>query len=81
MSNAFTHSKIELHVLGDGWGGASGLPPQAAATLTELRFPSPGLRAKHATLGINPTNHSYSVRVAISLRRYSQLIFYRFTKE
>ena len=26
--------------------------PQAAATLTELRFPSPGLRAKHATLGI-----------------------------
>ena len=25
--------------------------PQAAATLTELRFHSPGLRAKHATLG------------------------------
>ena len=22
MSNAFTHSKIELQVLGDGWGGA-----------------------------------------------------------
>ena len=30
--------------------------PQAAATLTELRFPSPGLRAKHATLGMRPTN-------------------------
>ena len=30
--------------------------PQAAATLTELRFPSPGLRAKHATLGKHPTN-------------------------
>ena len=29
---------------------------QAAATLTELRFPSPGLRAKHATLGMRPTN-------------------------
>ena len=28
--------------------------PQAAATLTELRFPSPGLRAKHATLGKRP---------------------------
>ena len=28
--------------------------PQAAATLTELRFPSPGLRAKHATLGMLP---------------------------
>ena len=28
--------------------------PQAAATLTELRFPSPGLRAKHATLGKHP---------------------------
>ena len=28
--------------------------PQAAATLTELRFPSPGLRAKHATLGSYP---------------------------
>ena len=27
---------------------------QAAATLTELRFPSPGLRAKHATLGKRP---------------------------
>ena len=24
------------------------------ATLTELRFPSPGLRAKHATLGMPP---------------------------
>ena len=31
--------------------------PQAAATLTELRFPSPGLRAKHATLG-SPTNQA-----------------------
>ena len=28
--------------------------PQAAATLTELRFPSPGLRAQHATLGSYP---------------------------
>ena len=32
-----------------------GLTPELAspqaATLTELRFPSPGLRAKHATLG------------------------------
>ena len=28
--------------------------PQAATTLTELRFPSPGLRAKHATLGKRP---------------------------
>ena len=28
--------------------------PQAAATLTELRFPSPGLRAQHATLGKRP---------------------------
>ena len=27
---------------------------QAAATLKELRFPSPGLRAKHATLGKHP---------------------------
>ena len=26
------------------------------ATLKELRFPSPGLRAKHATLGKRPTN-------------------------
>ena len=31
-----------------------GRRPQAAATLTELRFPSPGLRAKHATLGMRP---------------------------
>ena len=31
-------------------------PSQAAATLKELRFPSPGLRAKHATLGKHPTN-------------------------
>ena len=28
MSNAFTHSKIELQVLGDGWGGASGCTPR-----------------------------------------------------
>ena len=42
--------------LGEGWGGASIVAPQAAATLTELRFPSPGLRAKHATLGKHPTN-------------------------
>ena len=32
--------------------------PQAAATLTELRFPSPGLRAKHATLGSCTTNQA-----------------------
>ena len=31
-------------------------PSQAAATLKELRFPSPGLRAKSATLGKRPTN-------------------------
>ena len=37
------------------WGIIVG-NPQAAATLTELRFPSPGLRAKHATLGKRPTN-------------------------
>ena len=37
-----------------------------------MRFPSPGLRAKHATLGIIQSIHSYSVRVAISRRRYSQ---------
>ena len=35
------------------WGIIVG-NPQAAATLTELRFPSPGLRAKHATLGSYP---------------------------
>ena len=35
-----------------------------------VAIPQPGLRAKHATLGINPTSHSYSVRVAISRRRY-----------
>ena len=37
-----------------------------------VAIPQPGLRAKHATLGINPTNHSNSVGVAISRRRYSQ---------
>ena len=31
-------------------------PSQAAATLKELRFSSPGLRAKSATLGKHPTN-------------------------
>ena len=36
--------------------GGHGEGLQAAATLTELRFPSPGLRAKHATLGKHPTN-------------------------
>ena len=35
------------------WGIIVG-NPQTAATLTELRFPSPGLRAKHATLGKLP---------------------------
>ena len=35
------------------WGIIVG-NPQAAATLTELRFPSPGLRAKTATLGKLP---------------------------
>ena len=38
------------------WGGHGEGLTQAAATLTELRFPSPGLRAKHATLGKRPTN-------------------------
>ena len=37
-----------------------------------VAIPQPGLRAKHATLGFNPTNHSNSVGVAISRRRYSQ---------
>ena len=36
------------------WGGHGEGLTQAAATLTELRFPSPGLRAKHATLGMHP---------------------------
>ena len=31
-----------------------GLLRAPPATLTELRFPSPGLRAKHATLGKRP---------------------------
>ena len=35
------------------WGG-HGKGLQAAATLTELRFHSPGLRAKTATLGKLP---------------------------
>ena len=35
------------------WGIIVG-NPQAAATLTELQFPSPGLRAKTATLGKFP---------------------------
>ena len=35
------------------WGIIVG-NPQAAATLTELRFHSPGLRAKTATLGKHP---------------------------
>ena len=38
------------------WGGHGEGLTQAAATLKELRFPSPGLRAKHATLGMRPTN-------------------------
>ena len=40
-------------------GTGAGFPrslTQAAATLTELRFPSPGLRAQPATLGSRPTN-------------------------
>jgi len=45
-----------------------------------VAIPQPRVAAKHATLGINPTNHSYSVRVAISRRRYSQLIFCPITK-
>ena len=44
--------------------------PQAAATLTELRFPSPGLRAKHATLGKDIKRDGNSVGVAFSRRRY-----------
>ena len=46
--------------------------PQSAATLQELRFPSPGLRAKHATLGIYIIRYSNSVGVAVSRRRYPQ---------
>ena len=46
------------------------------ATLTELRFPSPGLRAKHATLGSYTHQPGNSVGVAFSRRRYSQLEFY-----
>ncbi len=41
-----------------------------AATLKELRFPSPGLRAKHATLGKDIKKDSNSAGVAISRRRY-----------
>ena len=36
----------------------------------ELRFPSPGLRAKHATLGKDIKRDGNSVGVAISRRRY-----------
>ncbi len=54
------------------WGGHGEGLPQAAATLTELRFPSPGLRAKHATLGIRPHQPGNSTGVAISRRRYTQ---------
>ena len=45
--------------------------PQAAATLTELRFPSPGLRAKHATLGSCPTNLATltELRLAVGVTR------------
>ena len=39
-----THG-LELSIINGG--------PQAAATLKELRFPSPGLRAKHATLYVD----------------------------
>ena len=41
-----------LPPLGEGLG--NGLLRAPPATLTELRFPSPGLRAKHATLGKRP---------------------------
>ena len=44
--------------LGEGWGGAY--------------TPSPGLRAKHATLGIYIIRCSNSVGVAVSRRRYPQ---------
>ena len=35
-----------------------------------MRFPSPGLRAKHATLGIYTIRYSNAVSIAISRRRY-----------
>ena len=44
---------------GEGWGGAY--------------THSPGLRAKHATLGIYIIRYSNSVGVAVSRRRYPQL--------
>ena len=44
--------------LGEGWGGAY--------------TPSPGLRAKHATLGIYIIRYSNSVGVVLSRRRYPQ---------
>ena len=44
--------------LGEGWGGAY--------------TPSPGLRAKRATLGIYIIRYGNSVGVAVSRRRYPQ---------
>ena len=46
-------------------------PTEAAATLKELRFPSPGLRAKHATLGKHPTNLAtlQELRLAVGVTR------------
>ena len=53
------------------WGGHGEGLTQAAATLTELRFPSPGLRAKHATLGKRPTNLAtlQELRLAVGVTR------------
>ncbi len=48
--NRLKHSRKGLPPLGEGMGRGFKLQ----ATLTELRFPSPGLRAKHATLGKHP---------------------------
>ena len=45
-------------------------PPQAAATLTELRFPSPGLRGEAPLPWVRIKKDSNSVGVAISRRRY-----------
>gem|GEM_PF-1928983 len=53
-TTAFCIYFITPHECKKKWGGHVIAPPQAAATLTELRFPSPGLRAKHATLGKRP---------------------------
>ena len=46
------------------------------ATLKELRFPSPGLRAKHATLGKRHTNQATlsELRLAVGVNPLSRYI-------